>query len=47
MPEYPQIDTIDGLSIRFEEGTRILIRASNTGPKIRITAESKNRTDLE
>lgn len=44
--KYPQIDTIDGLSISFKNGGRILVRASNTGPKIRFSVEASEKKRL-
>lgn len=40
--EYPNVTTVDGVRVDMEEGW-ILIRASNTSPKIRLTVEAKSR----
>jgi phosphomannomutase/phosphoglucomutase len=37
--EYPQVNTMDGVRVDFTEGW-VLIRASNTSPIIRLTAEA-------
>ena len=39
-----KIDTIDCIFFSFEEGGRLLIRASNTGPKIRFSVEAKKKS---
>ncbi|RLJ09797.1 MAG: hypothetical protein DRP15_02365 [Candidatus Aenigmatarchaeota archaeon] len=41
-----KIDTIDGIRIDFDDSW-VLIRVSNTSPKMRLTIEAKNRTDFE
>lgn len=46
-PRYPQLNTIDGLAIPFEGDGYLLIRASNTGPKIRVFAEAKSKERLD
>ncbi|RLI99779.1 MAG: hypothetical protein DRP06_02915 [Candidatus Aenigmatarchaeota archaeon] len=43
--EYDKIITMDGIRIDFENSW-VLIRASNTGPSIRITAEAKTSEKL-
>ena len=43
---YPEINDIDGLAISLPEGY-VLIRASNTGPKIRMFAESAVKNSVE
>lgn len=45
--KHQKIDTIDGLSISFEQGGRLLIRASNTGPKIRFSVEAKKKSRVK
>ena len=37
--EQGKIDDVDGISLTNEDG-RILVRVSNTGPKLRVTIES-------
>jgi phosphoglucosamine mutase len=37
------VSNIDGIKLSFEDGW-LLIRASGTEPKIRITAEAKGKT---
>ena len=44
--DYPQLNDIDGLAITVPEGY-VLIRASNTGPKIRLFAESVDKTSVD
>ncbi len=44
--EYDKIVTMDGIRIDFENSW-VLIRASNTGPSIRITVEAKTKGKLE
>jgi len=39
--EYDNINTIDGIGIPIGKESWVLIRASNTGPKIRITIEAE------
>ncbi len=43
-----KINTLDGVRVEFDDGGWVLIRASNTSPKIRIIAESlsNDRTNL-
>jgi phosphomannomutase len=41
--KYPQLNDIDGLAINFNNNGYVLIRASNTGPKIRLFAEAKTK----
>ena len=40
---YPQLNEIDGLAIGLPEDGYVLIRASNTGPKIRLFAEASTQ----
>lgn len=44
---YPNMNNIDGLAIKLEKDGYVLIRASNTEPKIRLFAEAstQNRVD--
>ncbi|MDY6777387.1 MAG: hypothetical protein SVU32_01865 [Candidatus Nanohaloarchaea archaeon] len=44
--EYDQTTTIDGIRVDLEEGW-VLIRASNTSPKIRLTLEAEDREAFE
>ncbi|MFW9855201.1 MAG: hypothetical protein ACFFFG_09070 [Candidatus Thorarchaeota archaeon] len=46
-PEYSDINDIDGIGISLDEDSWVLIRASNTSPKIRIIAEGKTEAQLE
>ncbi|MFX1507526.1 MAG: hypothetical protein ACFFDC_15690, partial [Promethearchaeota archaeon] len=39
--EYDNINSIDGIGIQIGKESWVLIRASNTGPKIRITVEAE------
>lgn len=43
---YPKLNEIDGLALSLPEGY-VLIRASNTGPKIRLFAESSEKNSVE
>ncbi|MDD1721518.1 MAG: phosphoglucosamine mutase [Euryarchaeota archaeon] len=43
---YTQITTIDGIRLDFEEGW-LLVRKSGTEPKIRITAEARDKETAE
>ncbi len=43
--EYKNVTTMDGVRVDFHDGW-ILIRASNTGPKIRLTVEADNEKRL-
>ncbi len=43
---YPNMDTMDGVRVDFENGW-ILVRPSNTQPKIRLTVEARTGVDLE
>ena len=46
--EYPeQVTDIDGIGISFGTESWVLIRASNTGPKIRITVEADSQSRTE
>jgi len=44
--KYGEIDTLDGVKVSFENGW-MLFRASNTGPKISIAYESKNKDEFD
>jgi len=44
--EYEQVNTMDGVRVDLPEGW-VLIRASNTSPIIRLTAEAKDETSLK
>jgi phosphomannomutase / phosphoglucomutase len=44
--KYGDVDTLDGVKVNFENGW-MLFRASNTGPKISIAYESKNKDEFE
>ena len=43
---YERVNTIDGIRVDFEYGW-VLIRASNTGPVIRVSAETDNEEKLK
>ena len=43
---HGNINTMDGVRLDFDNGW-VLIRASNTGPKIRMTIEANTKDDLE
>jgi phosphoglucosamine mutase len=45
-PKISKVNTLDGLRIEFEDGW-ILIRASGTEPIIRLTAECRDKDNLE
>ena len=45
--EYSNINDIDGIGISLDEDSWVLIRASNTSPKIRIIAEGKSGDHAE
>ncbi len=42
--EYDNINPIDGIGVPIGKESWVLIRASNTGPKIRITVEAETET---
>lgn len=44
---YDSVTDIDGIGISFGKESWVLIRASNTGPKIRITVESDSQEQLD
>ena len=44
--KHPNMNTMDGVRIDMENGW-VLIRPSNTGPKIRLTIEANTATDFE
>ncbi len=44
--EYEQVNTMDGVRVDFKDGW-VLIRASNTSPIIRLTAEADNEIILQ
>ncbi len=44
--EYEQVNTMDGIRVDFKDGW-VLIRASNTSPIIRLTAEADTLTILQ
>jgi phosphomannomutase len=44
--EYKRVNTMDGARVDFDDGW-ILIRASNTSPKIRLYAEAETKERLE
>jgi len=44
--EYEKVSTIDGVKVNFDDSW-ILIRASNTSPKIRLYIEAKNERKLK
>ncbi len=43
--EYDKVNTMDGVQITLKEG-RVLIRASNTSPIIRLTIEADNQKEV-
>lgn len=45
--EYSNINDIDGIGITLDEDSWVLIRASNTSPKIRIIAEGQSEDQVE
>ena len=46
--DYPeQVTDIDGIGISFGTESWVLIRASNTGPKIRVTVEADSESRVE
>ncbi|MCX6671255.1 MAG: hypothetical protein NTX92_04995, partial [Euryarchaeota archaeon] len=44
--EYEQVNTMDGVRVDFKDGW-VLIRASNTSPIIRLTAEADTTAILQ
>ncbi len=46
MEEYKDVTTLDGVRVDFHDGW-ILVRASNTGPLIRLTVEADNERRLK
>jgi phosphomannomutase len=44
--EFNEVNTLDGIRVELPHGW-VLIRASNTSPIIRVTAEAKNSDELE
>jgi phosphomannomutase len=44
--EYEQVNTMDGIRVDFKDGW-VLIRASNTSPIIRLTAEADTMVVLQ
>jgi phosphomannomutase len=44
--KFSNVNTIDGIAINLEDSSYVLIRASNTGPKIRLYIESDNEMKL-
>jgi len=44
--EFDETTTVDGIRVDLEEGW-ILIRASNTSPKIRLTVEAETAQDRD
>ena len=46
LKEYENVNTMDGIRVELEEGW-VLIRASNTSPIIRLTAEADNDQILD
>ncbi|MCY6382240.1 phosphomannomutase [Hoeflea prorocentri] len=44
-PSYPNVETIDGLSMAFDDW-RFNVRASNTEPLLRLNVESRGNADL-
>jgi phosphoglucosamine mutase len=44
--EPVSVNTVDGIKLDFQDGW-LLIRASGTEPKIRITAEAKDEANLK
>jgi phosphomannomutase len=44
---YDNINSIDGIGIPIGKESWVLIRASNTGPKIRITVEAETESQVE
>ena len=45
--KYDNINPIDGIGVPIGKGSWVLIRASNTGPKIRITVEAETETQAK
>ncbi len=46
LEKFADVNTLDGVKIRFDDSW-VLIRASNTSPKIRIVVETKDEDELE
>ncbi|UCE13635.1 MAG: hypothetical protein JSV04_00320 [Candidatus Heimdallarchaeota archaeon] len=44
--KYEQVNPIDGVGIPIGKESWVLIRASNTGPKIRITVEAETKAQM-
>lgn len=44
--KYCKVNTLDGVKVYFPEGW-VLVRASNTAPKIKLYVEAKNKQNLE
>lgn len=45
--QYSKLTSIDGIGISIGEDSWVLIRASNTSPKIRITVEAESKSKAE
>ncbi len=44
--EYENVSTLDGVSVSLPKG-RVLVRVSNTSPKVRVTVEALNKEDFD
>ncbi len=44
--KFDQVSTLDGVAVTLPQG-RVLVRVSNTSPKIRVTIEALNQDDFE
>lgn len=44
--EFEDVSTLDGVSVTFPTG-RVLVRVSNTSPKIRVTIEALNQEEFD